>query len=160
MVRLGGLASPLFAELRNVDSHQSLLMEVKIIGCSAINWFCPTDSRLQNIAGPGTACQDKGNARGKKGPVRRVFTGVLSLIREGTTPSRTSYFSETLTLTPSFKTGIMSAENRSNQEEKEQTTEQHNCHIQTGNMSGENTSSRKRKQETPQQHDPRLEKAK
>ena len=67
-------------------------MEVKIIGCSAINWFCPTDSRLQNIAGPGTACQEKGNARGKKGPVRRVFTGVLSLIREGTTPSRTRNF--------------------------------------------------------------------
>ena len=52
-------------------------MEVKLIGCSAINWFCPTNSKLQNIAGPGTACQDKGNARGKKGPVIRVFTGVL-----------------------------------------------------------------------------------
>ena len=89
MVRLGGAAGPLFAELQNADSRRSLLMEVKIIGCSAINWSCPTDSRLQNIAGPGTACQEKGNARGKKGPVRRVFTGVLSLIREEKTPSRT-----------------------------------------------------------------------
>ena len=60
-------------------------MEVKVIGCSAINWFCPTDSRLQKITGPGTACQMKWNARGKKGPVRIVFTGVLSLIREGMT---------------------------------------------------------------------------
>ena len=42
----------------------------------------------------------------------------------------------------------MSAENTSNRKEKEQTTEQHDCHIQTGNMSGENTSNRKRKQET------------
>ena len=38
----------------------------------------------------------------------------------------------------------MSTENTSNEEEKEQTTEQHDCHIQTGNMSGENTSNRKK----------------
>ena len=76
------------------------------------------------------------------------------------------YFSETLalalcvTLTLTFKIGIMSAENISSQEEKEQTTEQHDCHIQTGNMSGENTSYTKRKQETPQQCDSQLKKAK
>ena len=105
MVRLGAAASPLFAELRNVDLHQPLLIEVKLIGCSAINWFCPTDSRLQKITGPGTACQDKQNPRGKKGPVRLVFTGVLSLIREGMTPSQTRiivHFGETLTLTPTL----------------------------------------------------------
>ena len=79
MVRLWAAASPLFAELRIVDSHQPLLMDVKLIGHSAINWFCPADSRLQNITGPGTACQDKRTARGKKGPVRSVFTGVLSV---------------------------------------------------------------------------------
>ena len=38
----------------------------------------------------------------------------------------------------------MSTENTSNQEEKEQTTEQHDCHCQTGNMSGETTSNRKK----------------
>ena len=37
----------------------------------------------------------------------------------------------------------MSTKNTSNREENEQTTEQHDCHIQTGNMSGENTSYRK-----------------
>ena len=89
---LGAADGPLFAELRNADSCQSLLMEVKLIGCSAINWFCLTNSWFQNITGPGTACQDKGNTRGKKGPVRRVFTGVLSLIREGTTLSQTRIF--------------------------------------------------------------------
>ena len=52
----------------------------------------------------------------------------------------------------------MSAENISNQEEKEQTTEQHDCHIITGNMSGENTC-RKRKQETSGQHDCHLQAA-
>ena len=79
------MAGPLFAELQNADSCQSLLMEVKVIGRSAINQFCLTNSRLQKIAGPGTACQVKWNTRGKKGPVRIVFTGVLtgvlSLIR-------------------------------------------------------------------------------
>ena len=53
----------------------------------------------------------------------------------------------------------MSTENTSNEAEKEQTTEQHDCHIQTGNMSGENTSNRKRNQETPQQRDSRLRKS-
>ena len=150
MVRLGAAAGPLFAELQNADSRQSLLMEVKLIGCGAVIWFCPTDSRLQNITRPDIACQDKGNARGKKGPVRRVFSGVLSVIREGMTPSQTRIFVlflETLTLTQRFRTMMMSAENTSNQEEKEQTTEQHDCHIQTGNMSGENASNRKSSQE-------------
>ena len=84
-----------------MDLCQPLQMEVKLTGCSAINWFCPTDSRLQNITGPGTACQDKWNARGKKGPVRLVFTGVLSLIREGINSQMRIFvpFSETLTLT-------------------------------------------------------------
>ena len=34
-----------------------------------------------------------------------------------------------------------------------ETIEECDCHIITGNMSGENTSNRKRKQETPEQHD-------
>ena len=38
----------------------------------------------------------------------------------------------------------MSTKNTSYREEQEQTTEQHDCHIQTGNMSGENTSNRKK----------------
>ena len=102
MVRLGAAAGPLFAELQNVDLHQPLLMEVKLIGCSAINRFCPTYSRLQIITGPGTACKDKWNARGKKGLVRLVFTGVLSLIREGIPHLKQGflfYFSKTLTQT-------------------------------------------------------------
>ena len=53
----------------------------------------------------------------------------------------------------------MSAEITCYQKEKEQTTEQHDCHIQTENISGENTSNRKRKQETPQQCDCWLKKA-
>ena len=65
-----------------MDLCQPLLVEVKLIGCSAINWFCTTNSWLQRITGPGTACQDKRSARGKKGPVGLVFTGVLTLIRE------------------------------------------------------------------------------
>ena len=52
----------------------------------------------------------------------------------------------------------MSAENTSNKK-KEQTTEQHDCHIMTGNMSGENTSNRKRKPETSEQHDCHLQEA-
>ena len=53
----------------------------------------------------------------------------------------------------------MSTETISYKKEKEQTTEQHDCHIQTGNMSGGNTSNRKRKQETPEQCDRWLKKA-
>ena len=87
MARLGDAAGALFAELRNANSCQPLIIEVKLIGCSTINWNCRTDSRLQKITGPGTACQVKWNARGKKGPVSIVFTGVLSLIREGMTPT-------------------------------------------------------------------------
>ena len=156
------MAGPLFAELQNADSHQPLLMEVKLRGCIAINWFCPTDSRLQTITGPGTACQDKWNARGKKGPVRTVSTGVLSLIREGMTPSRTRNFvnfSETLTLTRTIKTWIMYGEHTSNATIDHETTEEHDCHIITGNMSGETTSNRKRKQETTDQCDHLLENA-
>ena len=37
MARLGDAASPLFAELRNVNSCQPLLLEEKLIGYSVIN---------------------------------------------------------------------------------------------------------------------------
>ena len=53
----------------------------------------------------------------------------------------------------------MSAENTSNKERKEQTTEQHECHIISENISGEITSNRKRKQETSEQCDCHLKEA-
>ena len=53
----------------------------------------------------------------------------------------------------------MSGENISNRKRKQETTEQHDCHIKTGNMSGENTSNRKRKQETTEQCDCHLKEA-
>ena len=54
MVRFGAAAHPLFAELQNVDLHQPLLMEVKLIGCSPISAH-PIVGR-KTISGPGTAC--------------------------------------------------------------------------------------------------------
>ena len=92
MARLGDAAGPLFAELRSVNPYQPLLIEVKLIGCSVINWNCPTNSRLQKITGPGTAWQVKQNARGKKGPISIVFTGVLSFFRKGMTPKPRNQF--------------------------------------------------------------------
>ena len=50
----------------------------------------------------------------------------------------------------------MSTKNPTNQEEKEQTTEQHDSHVRTVNMSVETSSNRKRKQGTTGQCDHRL----
>ena len=75
----------------------------------------------------------KQNARGKKGPVRIVFTGVLSLIREGMTPSQTRifvhFFANPNPTDFHIETANMSGEDTSNRKINQETTEQCDCHL-------------------------------
>ena len=90
-----------------------------------------------------------------KGPVRKVFTGVISLIREGMTPILNKVFCSIFgnpnpnpTPNPNHYNWIMSGEHTSTAKTDHEATEEHDWLIVTGTMSGETTSNRKRKQET------------